>query len=56
MGKGKGNHLFWVYPLKKGQIFLEIKFFFFNKILYKSINKILKTKLPFNFLIIKKKI
>lgn len=54
MGKGKGNHVYWVYPLRKGQVFIEIKLSK-NFILYKNIIRILKMKLPFKFIIIKKK-
>lgn len=54
MGKGKGNHSFWVYPLKKGQIFLEISIKK-NVIIFEDIIRILKARLPFKFIITKKR-
>lgn len=54
MGKGKGNHSYWVYPLKKGQIFLEI-IIKKNIILFEKIVRVLQKKLPFKFIVIKKR-
>jgi len=54
MGKGKGPNTNWIYPIKKGQMFMELNYYKTPLLFF--ILKALRMKLPFKYkLIIKKK-
>ena len=51
MGKGKGNHAYWVSPVKKGQVICEIEGVSFLQG-FKALS-IAKSRLPFKTVIVK---